>query len=157
MPALSVAAYKKKARNLLAAALEDTGLFHDEAWSMVNTWSHSYFETPGLRILYVLPRSWTDALLPIQIQPTPDALERTLVGRIEAITLTQEKHAIAEISAMSQNQNPDLYQAAGKLFQTLGRFAEPISRRACSVLTKSAEAQTVTFCENLLPYMHREL
>ena len=28
-----------------------------QARAMVDTWSHSYFRTPGLRVLYVVPRA----------------------------------------------------------------------------------------------------
>lgn len=52
---------------------------------MVGTWQGDWSED-GLRVLYVLPDAETDALLPITIEPEPDALVRTMVGRLEIIT-----------------------------------------------------------------------
>ena len=34
---------------------------------MVNTWRTSYFRTEGVRALFVMPRAWTDAFIPMQI------------------------------------------------------------------------------------------
>ena len=45
-------------------ALERTGLTADESQAMVKTWTKSYFKSEGLRLLYVVPRAWTDGLLP---------------------------------------------------------------------------------------------
>ena len=120
---------------------------------MVNTWSHSYFETPGLRILYVLPRSWTEALLPIEIVPQPDRLERTLVGRIESITQAQEERATAEIFELAAS-DISLYKASDQLFIRLGRFAEPIARRACLLIKNAGHTHEADYCEELLPRMH---
>lgn len=73
------------AKAQLERALVASGLNVDEAKAMLNTWERSYFHTPGVRILYVVPRQWTDQLLPIAIKPQPDKLERVLIGRIEAL------------------------------------------------------------------------
>src|SRR5207247_1468137 len=42
----------------MAARLTECGLYSKEARAMVNTWRSSYFQTDGIRILYVLPQSW---------------------------------------------------------------------------------------------------
>ena len=36
---------------------------------MVNTWRSSYFPTDGVRVLFVLPQSWTDRFIPLHDHP----------------------------------------------------------------------------------------
>ena len=68
------------------AALTEAGLMAAEASALMATWRESYFERPGLRIFWILPRAFTDAVLPIKISPAPAKLERVLVGRTEVLT-----------------------------------------------------------------------
>jgi len=49
---------------------------------MLETWKGNYFETPGLRIFYIVPDEWINYFLPLQIS-TPNELKRVLVGRID--------------------------------------------------------------------------
>jgi hypothetical protein len=73
------------ARNLRASlkrALLKQGLYSDEAEAMLNTWKVSYFEKPGLRVFYVVPREWTDHFLPLELS-VPARLNRAMVGRID--------------------------------------------------------------------------
>lgn len=67
-------------------ALVAAGLTPDEARAMMATWRESYFERAGLRVFWIVPRAFTDAVLPITIAPRPDKLERVLVGRTEVLT-----------------------------------------------------------------------
>jgi hypothetical protein len=69
-------------RIAIKAALERAGLFADEAEAMLETWRHSYFEKPGLRLLYIVPPDWTNYHLPLTIS-TEHKLTRVLVGRID--------------------------------------------------------------------------
>lgn len=64
------------------AALVEDGLFADEATAMLNTWQHSYFQTEGRRMFFVVPRKWTDHYLPLQIS-VPAEIDRVMIGRIE--------------------------------------------------------------------------
>lgn len=124
-----MAQYVNRATRAMAAALEETGLFRDEAWAMVNTWRRSYFrsQTPGIRILYTVPRSWTDALLPITITPKPRALVRTLVGRVELLTPQREAATLAQLrEAFHQGSTLDVTR--------YGRFAEPKLRRVLQLI-----------------------
>ncbi len=91
--------YLKTAQRLVQSSLEESGLYRKEALSMVKTWEHSYFLTPGLRVLYVLPRTWTDRLLPLSVKPEPKDTVRTLVGRIEVMTRQEE---IQSLTAMTK-------------------------------------------------------
>src|SRR5687768_17780487 len=46
----------------------------------------SWFGEDGIRVLYVLPRKWTDQTLPLTIEPAPDEIARVMVGRSEEHT-----------------------------------------------------------------------
>jgi hypothetical protein len=52
------------------------------AEAMLETWNESYFQTPGLRVFYVVPPEWTAYFLPLQVS-VPHELTRVLVGRID--------------------------------------------------------------------------
>ncbi|MCA8942848.1 MAG: hypothetical protein KDB80_09845, partial [Planctomycetes bacterium] len=52
---------------------------------MIATWSRSWFQGNGTRVIYVLPRAEVDRVLPLTIRPTPKQLVRVLVGRLEFI------------------------------------------------------------------------
>lgn len=132
--------YVREAADKLWASLRATGLYDDEARAMVNTWSRSYFRTPGLRILYVLPRAWTDALLPIRIEPTPVELVRTLVGRVEVFSADEESALAARIEASAASRGSmDL--------GPLGAFAEPKLRRAREIVTSDGAR---ALCDTLI-------
>jgi hypothetical protein len=69
-------------RDSLKSALIQDGLYADEAEAMLTTWKHSYFEKPGLRVFYVVPREWTDHFLPLTFS-VPARVQRVIVGRID--------------------------------------------------------------------------
>lgn len=71
-------------------ALMEDGLFADEATALLSTWQWSYFESPGLRVFYLVPRPWTDFYLPLSISGSPRT-ERVMVGRIELISDEQRE------------------------------------------------------------------
>jgi hypothetical protein len=71
----------KQLRASLKKSLINHGLFADEAEAMLNTWKRSYFEKPGLRVFYLVPREWTDYFLPLEIS-VPARVNRVIVGRI---------------------------------------------------------------------------
>lgn len=79
------------ARLAFIDALQESGLYEDEAISMLETWDRSYFKTDGLKIFWILPKVQTDDLLPIEIVPEPTRLERVIVGRTEILTPEFEK------------------------------------------------------------------
>ena len=71
-------------------ALVEDGLFADEATALLSTWQWSYFESPGLRVFYLVPRQWTDFYLPLAISGNPRT-ERVMVGRIELVSDEQRE------------------------------------------------------------------
>lgn len=128
--------YVTTARERISEALVASGLYPDEAQAMVDTWSKSYFQTFGLRLLYVVPREWTDTLLPLAVEPTPAALVRTLVGRIEVLTTSEERAVVGRVGdALARGVSP------AEVIAALGRLAEPKLRRAME-LTVDPAAQS---------------
>lgn len=79
----------------LKTGLTNCGLTDIEARSMVETWWHSYFEAPGLRVFWVLPRERTDRLLPLKVSPPPVEIVRVLVGRSEVLRPRRETEWLA--------------------------------------------------------------
>lgn len=82
------AANLKPLRASLKTALIGQGLFADEAEAMLNTWKHSYFEKPGLRVFYIVPRPWTEHFLPLTLS-VPARVERVIIGRIDLLPMPQ--------------------------------------------------------------------
>ncbi len=133
-PRFAMTDFESKVAPVLVTALQNTGLFKEEAESMVNTWRLSYFHTEGLRVLYVLPRVETDALLPLQITPSPEKLVRTLVGRVEVMTTQEETSLLSEASKALKGESSQFVAA------NLGRFREPKLSRLMQ-LTSDANLQ----------------
>jgi hypothetical protein len=122
----------------LTADLDATGLYHDEAVAMVNTWKRQWFTTPGVRLLYLIPQSWTDASIPLTVMPAPDATVRVMMIRVEVITPELEQ---ADVAAAQGLASPATQAGAQAYFLALGRFAEPRLRRALSLLGQPAYAE----------------
>jgi hypothetical protein len=111
----------------LRRALVAAGLYDKEADAMIKTWRNSWFEA-GMRVFYVLPRSTTDAVLPITIDPRPDELVRVLVGRTEVITPELEKSVKEQVSRLNASAPAARAEAAAAI-KKYGRFSEPILKR----------------------------
>jgi hypothetical protein len=111
--------YVKLAKSLIAKSLIAGGLYADEAEAMVNTWEKSYFHTPGIRVLYVVPRVETERILPLRVTPAANELVRILVGRVEIMTKKEEQELL-ELFNKNSNFDPE---------QKLGRFYGPKLRR----------------------------
>ena len=106
------------------SALEREGLFKREAAAMVATWRKSWFTEEGVRVLYVLPRRWTEAILPLEIQPAPTELVRVMVGRAEVITpATQRK--LATLIPQSNQGDATAQAQLQETARRLGRFYNP--------------------------------
>ena len=112
----------------LAARLQDHGLYAPEARAMVNTWRNSYFTTDGIRVLFVLPQSWTDRFIPMKVDPRPDELVRVMVGRIELLTPERERAAETAVSSLA-SPDPKVRELAFSMLRDQGRYVEPIVRR----------------------------
>ena len=69
----------------MLAALMDEGLYPDEARAMLETWKDAWFEE-GTRLLYIVPKSFVDRVLPLTITPEPANVTRVFVGRLEVVS-----------------------------------------------------------------------
>ncbi|MGH9239105.1 MAG: hypothetical protein ACRD3G_13780 [Vicinamibacterales bacterium] len=106
-----------------------SGLYRKEAQAMVNTWKSSYFKTDGVRVLFVLPQSWTDRFIPMRVTPVPEQLVRVMVGRVELLDAERERRAEAAIRDLA-SPAADVRERAFALLRREGRYVEPIVRRA---------------------------
>jgi hypothetical protein len=82
----------------LERALVSSGLYEKEAKAMIATWKDSWFEE-GLRVFYLFPPETIDKILPLTVNPVPDRVVRTFVGRMEIIpaeTIETVKKAVEE-------------------------------------------------------------
>jgi hypothetical protein len=119
----------------MTEALVNQGLYPAEAKAMVKTWEDSWFEEEGLRVLYILPRTWTDHILPLTLEPKPRELVRVMVGRAELITPSVEWELMKQIVHFSEADEvvrPQIAENVRKL--GLGRFAEAATRRLMNKL-----------------------
>lgn len=98
----------------LEGILVSQGLYQDEAHAMVETWRGSWFEE-GSRLLYIVPSSFVDEVLPLTISPPPAQTVRVFVGRLELVTPATEKEVVAAFSAHDT-----------ATLKAYGRFLEPI-------------------------------
>lgn len=125
-PNLSMQEYLPKAKSMVAQELIKVGLYQEEAHALVNTWEKSYFQQQGPRVLYILHRQDVERILPIQVTPRPQELERVLVGRLEFLSKQQERKLLIELVDGSLNLQGD-------------RFAEPKLRRLEVLVQESAQ------------------
>jgi hypothetical protein len=116
----------------MATALVSEGLYEREAQAMVNTWRDSWFEEDGLRVLYTLPREWTDRTLPLTLDPKPRELVRVMVGHAEVFTPATEQK-LSDALAMAQKGDSEARAIVMAECKKLGRFAEPALRKLMNV------------------------
>ena len=115
---------KKQLGDAMTEALTGQGLFPPEAKAMVKTWSSAWFTEEGLRVLYILPREWTDEILPLKLSEQPCELERVMVGRAEIITPDLQKEIAAQLRLV-QSGNSAAQERISQYYKKLGRFAGP--------------------------------
>lgn len=101
----------------LVSALVTQGLYPKEAQAMVATWQDSWFEE-GSRLIYLLPQSAVDSILPLQVTPAPSRTVRVFVGRIELFT-PATLHTVESAVARADYATVARY----------GRFVAPILQR----------------------------
>jgi hypothetical protein len=113
----------------MCRALVQAGLYQREAAAMVKTWADSWFQEDGVRVLYLLPRAWTDRTLPLSLQPSPRELVRIMVGRTEVIMPEVQQNLANALSKANQGDSQAREEALAQ-FRRLGRFGEPALRLA---------------------------
>ncbi|MFO0914236.1 MAG: hypothetical protein U0795_14850 [Pirellulales bacterium] len=79
-------------------ALVEDGLFDDEATALLDTWQRAYFQSPGLRLFFLVPQAWTDHYLPLSITTSaPIRLDRVMVARLE-LKSDRQAELLAELA-----------------------------------------------------------
>lgn len=128
--------------DVMVSLLTNEGLYEKEARAMVKTWESAWFGDEGTRLLYIVPPSLTDELLPLRINPTPDKLVRVLVGRHDFLTPEREREVDALVEKLQADNLPDADRAIlQKELNKLGRFETPASSAAYARLRqKTANA-----------------
>ncbi len=122
----------------MASALTATGLYPREATAMVKTWKDSWFKEPGVRVLYVLPRAWTDRTLPMTLNPAPHEIVRTMVGRAEVMSPGVEHDLAMQLEKIRQGDTEAATEAR-RILKGLGRFAEPALNRVIATTNPKPE------------------
>jgi len=69
----------------LEASLISSGLYPEEAHAMLESWKDSWFEE-GSRLIYIVPDSFVENILPLSVEPQPATIHRVFVGRMELLT-----------------------------------------------------------------------
>ena len=114
-------------RGQLAAA----GLTAREAEAMVNTWRASWFGEGGTRLIYILPQTEVDRVLPLRITPTPAETRRVFVGRAEVMTPEDETKLAGMLRTLGTAvvEGHDATKETAEIRRWLGRFARPAVQR----------------------------
>lgn len=133
-------------RSELERLLLNRGLYPKEAAAMLETWKDTWFEE-GLRAFYIVPRSTTDALLPLELKPAPKACVRVLVGRAEILTPAFEARVESLVDRLNGR---DLGCAPAVVeLKKLGRFAHPVlARLAPSIRDKKTRDEVYRLIYN---------
>jgi hypothetical protein len=124
----------------MAESLAKEGLYAREAKAMVETWRDSWFEEDGMRVLYVLPRAWTDRTLPLSLRPEPSELVRVMVGRAEVLPPELEQRLAGRLARAAEG-NAEARAAAVEDFRRLGRFAQPALELAVRNATQEVQTE----------------
>ncbi len=135
----SVGQVSKELGTALEHALVKHGLYPKEASAMVRTWKGSWFQEDGLRVLYILPRTWIDRTLPMTLRPEPKELARVMVGRAELLLPATEQRLAKELREATSGDDQARINLVADL-RRLNRFAEP----ALQLATEGAQPELKT-------------
>ena len=126
-------------RDTMVEALHAEGLTLAEAKAMVATWDDLWFTDPGTRVLAILPQSYADEMVPLQITPKPTKLERVFVARLELINREQE-HVLTRVLAPYTSTEE---KTAGDQLASLqlGRYSAGGMARAKTLISAEIEAR----------------
>jgi len=116
----------------LEASLIDAGLYPDEAHAMLESWKDSWFEE-GSRLIYIVPNSFVEQILPLSIRPEPTRVNRVFVGRMELLTAATQR---AIETAVASHDDTTLAK--------YGRFLAPMIETILRKGTNPAEADLLS-------------
>jgi hypothetical protein len=125
------AANTDRLREAMHAALVADGLFDDEAKAMLNTWELSYFKSAGTRLFFMVPRAWTERVLPLEVTVQgvtlpKDRVVRTMVGRIELITPEHRELLKLVANPVGDLSKVKAREAQRQAYRDLGRFRDAL-------------------------------
>ena len=86
----------------------------ETAFGLPRAWEDSWFEE-GSRLIYLVPASFVEQILPLSIQPQPTQIHRVFVGRMELLTPATQK--AIETAVASHDQT---------ILAKYGRFLAPM-------------------------------
>ena len=96
---------------------------------MVRTWRESYFKTPGSRVLFVMPQSWADAFIPMNLRPQPKQRIPALSvrgGFVRSISTEKMGFLSIDIGCGRRRREDEIDPAAGFLVEkNVGDRVEP--------------------------------
>jgi hypothetical protein len=128
-------------------ALTADGLFADEANGLLNTWEVSYFRSHGTRLFFMVPRAWTDYVLPLKVSVNAD-IERVMIGRLELIS-PRQRACLKRIADAKECSTQWYYDWMKNHPEALNRMA---GRRREGDL-QSLRQDCVTIPDNYLAYL----
>jgi hypothetical protein len=134
-------------RKEMHAALMADGLFADEADGLLNTWEVSYFRSHGARLFFMVPKPWTDQVLPLKAS-VPAQIERAMIGRLELIT-PRQRLCLKRIAASQDFSTQWYYEWMAKHPEAANRNA----RRRREGDLQSLREDCVTIPDNYLAYL----
>ena len=143
----SVAETQNEIGPAMAKALVEAGLYPAEASAMVKTWNDAWFAEEGVRVLYLLPREWTDEILPLKLTPQPSELVRVMVGRAEIIPPQLQR----ELAIQLKLSNEGDAKAKARLqayYQKMDRFYNPAIQLANDLLKREQNKPLATAAVN---------
>jgi hypothetical protein len=113
------------------AMLTKAGLYRKEADAMLQTWWPSYFDRAGLRVFWIVPRSFTDSVLPLNASPAPKETVRVLVGRSEIMTPEFERNLLTDFERAERE---------GRNRWESDRYFQAFAERVKQLNTRTAKA-----------------
>jgi len=113
----------------LEKILTGQGLDADEAHAMLETWNDSWFEE-GTRLLYVVPGSFVDSVLPLKISPAPAKVTRVFVGRMEIVTPATERAVETAFATGDRATLAKYGRFLAPILQTMIARSQDANRRA---------------------------
>lgn len=123
------------------------GLHEDEADALLNTWDAAYFQSAGTRLFFLVPRAWTDHVMPLSVS-VPAEVTRVMVGRIELVT-PRERERLRRIAASPECSRAWYYDWIGKNPEAAKRH---FARRAEGNLSSLRE-EKIAIPDNYLAYL----
>jgi hypothetical protein len=125
----------------LEASLVSGGLYPEEAHAMLESWKDSWFEE-GARLIYIVPRSFVDNILPLTIEPQLAEVHRVFVGRLELLT--------------SATQNAIETAAAARDKATLAKYGRFLAPMIETILRKKSNPIDSVYLNEALISIYRE-